>query len=54
MESNEDIIKWVHDTYPDFISIQDIYREAGDELSESELDTEERFKAFKNKYASLY
>lgn len=54
MESNEEITKWVHDTYPDFISIQDIYREAGEELSESELDTEERFNAFKNKYASLY
>ncbi len=54
MSSDEERSAWVHAEFPGFISIQDLYQAAGEEMAQSELDTKEKFNAFKSKYASLY
>lgn len=54
MDTDEARSEWVHSTYPEFTSIEDIYQKAGEEMAEIELETEESFNEFRHKYTSLY
>lgn len=54
MDTDEARSEWVHATYPEFTSIEDIYQKAGDEMAKIELETVESFNEFRHKYASLY
>lgn len=54
MDTDEARSEWMHATYPEFTSIEDIYQKAGEELAKIELETVESFNEFRHKYASLY
>lgn len=54
MDTDEARSEWVHSTYPEFTSIEDIYQKAGEEMAKIELETAESFNEFRHEYASLY
>ena len=54
MDTDEARSEWVHSTYPEFTSIEDIYQKAGVEMAKIELETMESFNEFRHKYTSLY
>lgn len=52
--SNDERKQWMRDSYPGFVSIHDIYEQAGEEASTTDLVTEEQFNSFRCKYSCLY
>lgn len=52
--STEEKMKWVNDKFPEFESIQDLYWEAMDEVSQSDDNSYESFEQFQKKYEGLY
>ena len=54
LASVEDKINWVHNSFGDFKSIQDLYWDAMNEVDNSDDDSMESFKLFQEKYNGLY
>lgn len=46
--------QWVHNKYPGFVSIHDVYEQAGEEAAMCDLETEDQFNSFCNKYSCLF
>lgn len=54
LSSEEEKTTWVKAQYPNFRSIQILYKEAMDEMADIEDLNEERYNAFQQKYMGLY
>lgn len=54
LNSSKEKIEWVHSTYPEFNSVQDIYNSAMIEMENEVDETEESYLNFKEKFNTLY
>ncbi len=54
LKSKKEKSEWVHTTFPEFTSIQDVYEQAGEEMADMTDESEAAFMDFKNKYKELY
>lgn len=54
LDSDMEKSQWMHDTYPEFTSIHDVYELAGEEAAVADLETEEQFNSFMDKYSCLF
>lgn len=53
-ETDEEKLQWVKDKYPNFSSIQTIYWEAMDEMTEIDGENQDAYEVFQTKYSQLY
>ncbi len=54
LNSSKEKIEWVHSTYPEFNSVQDIYNSAMIEMENEVDETKESYLNFKEKFNTLY
>lgn len=54
METEQEKLKWIHEAFPNFISMQDVYEQAGLEMAEMSSDTKEAYMSFMQKFDGLY
>lgn len=52
--SDDERMQWMHDSYPGFVSIRDLYEKAGADAAEADLWTVEQYDSFRSEYSSLY